>query len=91
MASLSKDEIDKIVTTHGAGMRKALEDAGRDYPARPRTVPPSTPTAGECRETRTKASVRRLATPMPTEAGSSDSLVVALRPLRHHKSARQGW
>lgn len=28
MTTLSKDQIDRIVQTHGAGMRRALEDGG---------------------------------------------------------------
>jgi hypothetical protein len=29
MSTLSKEQLDKIVSAHGAGIRKALQDTGR--------------------------------------------------------------
>lgn len=55
MSTLSKEQIDRIVHAHGAGIRTALEDAGGQ---RSGSRPRSTRTAAGCR-TSTRASARR--------------------------------
>jgi hypothetical protein len=71
VSTLTKEQIDRIVQTHSAGMRRALDDAGGQ---RSTGRPPIYPNGGQVPNDREKASARRSSRAPPTGGGPSASL-----------------